>query len=149
MIESIQTDTLETVFDEATGIAYGTYKGELTPDLPAQAYAWFIRIVQAGVPLESVKGVIFDFRAVTTFHPTNASTTQTKSRQIKKQMDISHIPVGLVVGTRYQESMVRVSQGANRVQDRTRIVWSMEEAVKFIQDFHKADATAKSGESEK
>ena len=143
MIESIKTENLETVFDEATGIARGTYRGELTPDLPAQAYAWFIRIIQAGVPLESVKGVIFDFRAVTVFHPTNVSTTQNKSRQIKQQMDISHIPVSLIVATRYQESMVRVSQGANQVKDRTRIVWSMEEAETFFKEFHAAHQTEK------
>ena len=49
---------------------------------------------------------------------------------------MSHIPVGLIVRTIYQEQMVRISTKLTQQTQRMKIVKSMDEALAFIQEWN-------------
>ena len=136
-MKPVHSEALDLWFDETTRIYHVTYKGKLVPDSSVKAYSRFGNLV-AERGLDAIWGAIFDFRPVTEFHNTNLTTTQNQSRQANRQYDLSRLPVALVVDDFYKEQMVRVSARVNKVEKRTRIVYSTEEALKFFEVFHES-----------
>lgn len=57
-----------------------------------------------------------------------------------KQVDFSAIPTALLVKDLYQEQMVRVTMRLTEQSNRMQIVYSLEEAKLFIQDWHQMNA---------
>lgn len=135
-IPPLQELDVAAYYDPDTKVFYIHYGEELTASTSIKAYAW---LMQNGIPLgvENIRAFIFDFTGVIRFKRDNTQTTQTQSRRANGAVDLSRIPAALVVRTFFQEQMVLLSMKANRVEDRTRICHSHDEALSFVEDFHR------------
>ncbi len=131
-----ETPQFTAYFEDESGIMYVTYQGVLSPDITAQVYKWMLDAVQT-LDVKDIRGGIYDFRLVKDFNKGNLSTANRESRNFNVKVDISHVPVALLVNTFFQEQMVKVSMKIDPGQDRKRIVKSMEEALVFIKEFHR------------
>lgn len=128
--EGIDTPQLTVVYEQDTHYVHVTYRGELTPQITAEFYSWLGQLADL-IGIENVHGATIDFRQVTKFHQQNLYTAYRESRSANRTMDMSHIGVGMIVESK-QEPMVRLSMNLTGQVERMRIVYSPEEALKFI-----------------
>lgn len=120
-------------YDENKHIFFVSYKGNLTADITNKAFAW---LFQSGVPIETIYALIFDFTAVAKFRRDNTFATKRQSQTVNAVVDLSRIPVALIVDTIYQEQMVLLSMNINKVEERTKICKSHTQAMTFFEEFH-------------
>ncbi|RMG70862.1 MAG: hypothetical protein D6711_16430 [Chloroflexi bacterium] len=132
-------DGVTAYFDEALGISFVTYKGILNSDVTRALYDW----VKALLPLigeNATRGVVFDFRQVTHFTRDNLHASREESTRINREKDMSTHPVALIVENTYQEQMVKTSMQLTPIEERKRIVYSMEDALDYIEQWHKENS---------
>jgi hypothetical protein len=132
----LEKDYLKIVFNPDTGIGTVTYHETLTPQITAEAYHWFIDHAEL---VALIKGWIFDFRQVQKFEQGNFQAIKRESRETRQEVDISHIPVALIVGTLYQEQMVKVASKITGQEKRIQLVYTEEEALKFFREWQKVN----------
>jgi hypothetical protein len=123
--------------EEDTGIGVIKYIGKLTPEVTAGVYKWMYENIQRH-GIDKIRGGIFDFREVTSFHIANLHTIRRSSGNLNADFDMSHIPTALVVSNPVQATMVRTSLFVTSQDKRKKIVYSMEEGRAFIDSYHQA-----------
>jgi hypothetical protein len=134
-IPPLNETNLTAHYDEDKQIFFITYKKTLTADMTNKAYSWLFK---NGLPLgiDNIRAFIFDFTAVSTFRRDNTFASKRQSQTANKVVDLSRIPVALIVNTIYQEQMVVLSMNVNGVEDRTKICKSYARAMTFVDQFH-------------
>lgn len=130
-IVHFETDRMVAYFDNERRYAWITYRGVLIPETTVTFYEW-LGDVDAAIDIKSVHGCVIDFRPVIEFDQRNLRATKRESQTANTQLDMSHIPVALIIDTSYQGQMVRISIQATPQPERKRIVKSIEEAFSFF-----------------
>jgi hypothetical protein len=122
-------------YDPDSRIARIIYKAVITPESTAQAYQW---AMEEGpkIGMDNIYGLIYDFRTVTEFHKENFQAVKRQSSEAKRMVDMSRLPVALIVANLYQEQMLRVSTKLTGAEERAQIVYSEEEAQKHLRHWH-------------
>ena len=132
------SEHLKLLYDLDTEIGTITYQETLTPQRTAEAYEFlYTNAVNGLVTLQNVRGLIFDFRNVQRFEQGNFQAVKRESRRANEDLDLSHIPVALLVSNLYQEEMVKVASKITGQEKRIRIVHSEEEVAAFFTEFRK------------
>jgi hypothetical protein len=134
LIPALDEPNVSGRFDTQENIFYVYYKNTLTADATNKAYAWLFK--HGAVVGINIRAFVFDFTQVKLFQRENTRAAQNQSRRANATSDLSRIPAALVVQTHYQEQLVLLSMMANKVEERTRICHSHDEALQFIDDFH-------------
>jgi hypothetical protein len=134
-IPSLNNPNVAAHVDSVTGLIHVVYQDAITPQITKRFYEWLYEIAGKH-DLAGVKGATFDFRDVKTFDQGNIRTAQKESRSANNKLSMSHIPVGLIVRTLYQEQMVRISTTLTQQTHRMKIVKSVNEALAFIQEWN-------------
>lgn len=137
----LETPEVTAYYDQEQRIVFITYTETLTPEISKAVYEWANRIATPD-EVARTRGSIYDFRPVKKFNLGNLSVVQQKSSQLNRKEDFSNHAVALIVDSFYQESMVRTTMHVTTGQERKRIVHSMEEALAFIDSFHKKRSTS-------
>jgi hypothetical protein len=137
VVPQIDAEGITARFDETQSILFVAYRGILIPNLTIQFYEWRAEVVQL-IDIKTIRGTVVDFRAVTVFPVRNLTTVYKQSRDANQQIDMSHIPVAMVVSTPEQEQSVRASLQVTPQQNRRRIVNTPEDALAFIEAWHRS-----------
>jgi bifunctional ADP-heptose synthase (sugar kinase/adenylyltransferase) len=135
--ERLELEQVSGYFDDESGILFITYRGLVTGDVSAKVYAWLGRLIQQGHDPASARGSVYDFREVKDFVMGNLTTTHTRSQSLNTKVDITNHPVALIVGNMYQRMTIKTTMNITPQQRRKRIVESMEEALAFIEEWHR------------
>jgi hypothetical protein len=122
-------------WEDIQNIFYVIYRGVLTRAVTTQVYQWMMETSQA-LKGQEVQGGIYDFRQVSDAESGNLAAVHRESRNFNVKVDTSHTPIALIVENLHQEQIVRISMQVTPGQKRKRIVKSMDEALKFIQEYH-------------
>ncbi|MCI0712291.1 MAG: hypothetical protein L0154_19210 [Chloroflexi bacterium] len=131
-------------FDVDSGILRIAYSGNVTPEITGSIYTWGWKLSE-GVGVENIHGMITDFRAVVKFAPQSLGAAVKESRRINKAFDLSRLPVALIVRNLYQEHMVKISTDLSGNSERRKIVYSDDEALAFIENWHASHSAGISG----
>lgn len=147
-IQPLNESDLRANYDSDKKIFYVHYVGTLTSEATKRAYAW---LFQNGlsIGIENIRAFIFDFTDVTRFRRDNTFASKRESQTANRVVDLSRIPVALIVDTIYQEQMVLLSMMVNGVEDRTKICKSHAHAMTFIDQFHRNLAKRDEAEAKK
>ena len=132
----LEKDGFAAYLDDETKIPHVTYPAHLTPEVTINMYKWFGGLIDKH-GIDNLCGCIFDFSNVEKFHPANFRTARAESRKINLKADLGKFPVAFVVEDMKQEQMLRVSMRLTQNPARLRIMYSIESAVAFIQDWYK------------
>jgi hypothetical protein len=140
----IDRPNLTAYFDLERRLTHVIYRGPMTADMTVDVYRWIIELASTPQAAENseVRGSLYDFREVTDFQQYSLSTVQRESRQLSFNIDVSKIPVALLVNSLMQEQMVSVGMKITTGEHRKRIVHSEEAAFAFFEEFHTADPSA-------
>lgn len=116
-------------------IIHGIYKDPVTGESSSIGYQAFITNQGLIGGLARLRGVILDFREVTRFDNSNLVVTRNQSRAVKSSnLDLKPIAVALLIKTPMQKSFVGLTM---QPEERTKMVWSWEEALAFINTYRK------------
>lgn len=143
MDSSLATTRLEekqvtAYYDPEARILHVIYRGILSPEVSARFYHWLgAAIARFPEEVNRARGSIFDFREVTQFDNANLTSAQRESKTLNQQGDFADHPVAMLVGNNTQEEFVRLTLMITPGQKRKRIVFSPEEALVFIDLFHR------------
>lgn len=136
-IDDLQMHNAQAHFDPETKIAQIRYQGELTAEESTAVYDWLGDLIDT-VGLEAIYGEIFDFRDVTTFAPDNLMEARRNSRRYNLRNKVHGLPVAMIISSFYQEEILRGPMQNVEENKRKTIVWKMEEARTFLDDWHAA-----------
>jgi len=133
-----ETNHAKCYFGEEHSIAFVTYSGAIGGDVTTHVYDWVAQVFET-YGVKAVRGSVFDFRDVTEFLNTNLRAVQKRSTGLNLQVDMTHIAVGLIVKKNLaQENMVRTALKLSPQETRKRVVYSMDEALAFVNEYRKA-----------
>lgn len=138
-VNTLQTEQINAIYDEANRLLRVTYFGDLAPETPLLFYQWLDHVHEA-LGIKNVLGAIFDFRQMTKFHESNLSTTIKESRSANREIDMSHLPVVFWVKTAYQEEIARILIKLTPQKNRRTLAYSEQEALAFIANWHQEHA---------
>ena len=137
-MDRLEIENATAYYDDESQLIRIQYSGALGGQVTVDVYQWIGKLVEE-IGVEAVRGEIFDFRDVTTFMPDNLMEARRKSRGFNLRNDISHLPVAMVIGTAYHEEILRGPMQNPPENARKTIVYSEEEAVQFIEEWHTAN----------
>lgn len=143
-----ETDRMLAWFDDLTHFTHVVYRGVLIPETTVSFYDWVAEI-DAAEGVKTIRGCILDFRQVVEFDFRNLLVAKHESQSANAHIDMSHIPVALIVANMYQDQMVHTSMMITPQQDRKRIVKSDKEALAFIDGWNRAKDAQLALESKK
>lgn len=129
------------IYDAENHLVRIEYRGILDGDVTVQVYDWLDELYKQ-IGLEGITGQIFDFRKVQEFEESNLSAARRTSNRMNMRVDTSNIPVALLVNDFYHEEILRGSMRIPAEHVRKKIVWSEEEALGFITNWHKKEGEA-------
>ncbi|RMG83051.1 MAG: hypothetical protein D6712_13665 [Chloroflexi bacterium] len=136
----IDSDDLTAYFDDEHYITYVVYRGVLTDQQTLRVYAWMGELLKAaiaaGLGLNDLYGSVYDFREVTNFKQYNLSTVMRESQKVNTKMNLSHVPVALLVQSPLQEELLRIALKLTPQDYRKKVVHSEQEALDFIEQWH-------------
>jgi len=135
VLEPLELEQVSTKYDPESRIAYITYRGALGPDASGAAYKWIDRLINE-VGIAHVYGEIFDFRQVLEFLPENLMDARKKSRRMNMKNNITNLPVAMIVNGLVQVEILRGPLQNVPENARKRIVYSMDEALAFLDEWH-------------
>ena len=133
--EPLQLEGARAYLDQTTCIVHVMYRGTLMPEVTVQVHRWLADLFESVGGVQHLRGMMIDYRGVRDFHSANLSTTQRQSRALSARVDLSRLPIALIVTSLYQEQMVRVTMKTARIEQHARILRSIEEAHRFIESF--------------
>lgn len=135
---SVETEKFSAHYDINTCLLNVAYHGILSPAMTTEFYKWLGSMMR-DYPEHVMKarGSIYDFHDVTEFENSNLTTASRQSQQLNMRTDLKNHPVALVVKNKLQEQILRLAMKITPHDERIRIVWSMEEATNYINDFHR------------
>jgi hypothetical protein len=131
----METPRVTAYWEDTQDIFYVIYREALSREVTTQVYQWMIETSQA-LKDKEVLGGIYDFRQVIDAESGNLAALHRESRNFNVKVDTSHTPIALIVENLHQEQIVRISMQVTPGQKRKRIVKSMDDALKFIQEYH-------------
>lgn len=138
--ESIfQSDSLDADWLPDLNIIYYIYKGELIYEASQNAYKIGGQMI-AQYGIDSIHGIIGDFRQVTKFPNTNITSVQKESKKVNKEHDMSSFGVALFVKNMMQETFVKVTTQVSGTEHRSQVVYSLDEAFKFLTNYREQHA---------
>lgn len=139
----LEKEQVSAFYDTEAKLLRVTYRGVLSPQISTEFYAWLGTAMQTNPTLIlEAKGSIFDFCQVTDFVNSNLSTVRKQSQNLSQSSDdVKNHPVALVVKTALQERMVSVTMKLTPQNDRKKVVYSIEDAQKYIIEWHKKHET--------
>lgn len=143
---SIAPLTLENAtarYDTDSKIAFITYKGVLSAEDSVAVYDWLADLIEA-IGLENIYGEIFDFREVTEFAPDNLMEARRTSRRYNMRNRIRKLPVAMVISNFYQEEILRGPMQNVEENKRKAVVWELDDAFKFLEEWHNEQETPES-----
>lgn len=126
---------LHAYYEEEFRLMRVKYEGEMPPDTPALFFQWLYAF-DAAIGIEQVRGAIFDFRLVQTFHTYNLGASVREAKSANRKIEMGHLPIAYIVTTLYQEEMARVYINLTPQPERRVIVRSEYEALQFIEDWN-------------
>lgn len=132
---TIQTDQARANYNAEEALIYVAYSGILTADVPLAIYSWLEELYDE-IDIDSLYGQIFDFRDVKEFDDSNLKTARRTSNRMNMRVDVSHVPVALIVGDPYHQEILLGSMRISPDHARKKIVWSDEEAREFFEKWH-------------
>ncbi|MDX2076926.1 MAG: hypothetical protein SFZ02_10875 [bacterium] len=135
-IEPLNTPTLKITYDSRNQVILVSYHRELTAESTMQMYKWLFDSVQRR-GIAGIRGVVYDFCDVQKFTMSNLISTQKGSMAINARVDLSRMPVAMIVKSVSQEQQVGIAMNITPGEQRKRIVHNMAQALMFINDFHK------------
>lgn len=131
-------------FNPQNGILRVSYTEKVTSEVTSAIYQWGWKLSES-VGTENIYGMITDFRDVESFAPQSLGTALKESRRINQAFDLRRLPVALIVKNMYQEQLVNISTDLSGHPDRMKIVYSVEEALAFIDQWHETHKSGMSG----
>lgn len=137
----INTKDVSARFEPETGYVWVAYRGSLTASMTVDVYRWMVALAKH-IKVTDVLGSVYDFTGITDFSRYSLSTVQRESHNLNMNMDMSHIPVALIVANDIQKSMVRIGLQLTPQEHRKRIVMSEEEALAFFTEWHNNQSRA-------
>lgn len=138
MVAPLELERATARYDQQTHTVYVIYKGVLDAQTPVLVYDW-LDLVYEAVDVDALRGQVFDFRQVKDFAQDNLVMARRSSNRMNMKTNISHCPVALIVGDFYHEEILRTAMRISPEHNRKQIVWSDEEAQKFLDDWHQAN----------
>ena len=142
LMKSVVIDQLEKVhvechYNAEKRIAYVTYKGILDADASDSAYDWLYKLI-GNIGVDHLYGEVFNFRGVTVFTTENLIDAMRKSRKMNISITAKTrlFPVAMIVANTMQEEILRGPMRVPPENVRKRIVYSMEEAHRFLDQWH-------------
>jgi hypothetical protein len=127
-------------FDEATGIATIRYRGVLGAEASDQAYAWLDGLI-AAVGVDRMVGEIFDFRDVSEFLPDNISSARVRSKRFNMRHNRGNVPIAMIVRDGMQEEILRGPMRNPVDNQRKKIVYTQDDALAFLHQWHASGAS--------
>lgn len=140
-IVPLQQEKVIARYNEESRTIYITYNGSLGAEASGAAYEWIDTVIHE-VGIENVYGEIFDFREVFEFLPENLMDARKKSRRMNMKNNIRNLPVAMIINGLVQEEILRGPLQNVPENTRKRIVYSMEEAQAFLDEWHEAQKTS-------
>ncbi len=134
-------------FDVQTGYLYVSYRDVISAETTASVYAWGAELAKL-VGITAIKAMLVNFQAVSKFDYNNLRTASKASRTINQEFDLSHLPVALIVKNMYQEQMVGISMKLMDQTQRMQMVYTEEEALKFVVNWQKANSPTSTTDEE-
>lgn len=128
-------------FDEKAHLLICQYGSLLSGEITAEIYTQAQLMVHE-IGLDPIQGVVFDFRQVKRQLKGNMVTAQSMSHRVNRRVDLSEIPVALIVSTPLQRAIVQSTLQASPDKHRKKIVESFEEAEAFITEWRKNNLTS-------
>ena len=131
-----QADGVRAYLDDAIGIGFITYGGTITAEATYHTYDW-LKALFDKVSADSLQGIIQDYRAVSRFERSYLSTVQRQNQKMAAKTIVDH-PVAIIIGSLYQEKMIRMTQqlDSTAMAAHTRIVPSTQDALTYIEAWH-------------
>jgi hypothetical protein len=136
-LEPLNTPTLKITYDSRNELILVSYHKELTAQSTLAMYAWLFKSVETR-GTSGVRGVVYDFTDVQRFTLSNLTSTQKGSMAINARIDLSRMPVAMIVKSVSQEQQVSIAMNITPGEQRKRIVHNMAQAVMFINEFHRS-----------
>lgn len=137
----INTPQLSAHYD---GIIHVTYRGAIDSHLTNQVYKWRRDLFQS-IPINYIRGEVWDFRDVTDFMPGHLQSVQKASKDLSRHIDLSSVPCALIVNSAYQMQTLSIAVQLTPIIERKQIVWSREEAFNYIQQWQQQNSQAQTG----
>lgn len=131
----LEIERASVMYDPETRVIHVTYRGELDGDTNAAVYEWLEQLYQE-IGIETVWGQVFDFREVSEFQQENLKTARRTSTRMNMRTDVSSCPAALIVSDFYHEEILRGSMRVVAENVRKKIVWSEDEALQFLEEWH-------------
>lgn len=135
-VEPLNTSTLKITLDIRNMLILVSYHKELTAENTMMMYGWlmeaFFKYGNIGV-----RGIVYDFTDVQKFTFSNLISTQRGSMAINSQLDLSRMPVAMIVKSVMQEQQVSIAMNITPGEQRKRIVHNMAQALMFVNEFHR------------
>lgn len=135
VINHLNQQQVSGVYDTTQSIAYITYQGVLSAKESAAAYKWLDQLI-AKIGTDTLRGEIFDFSGVKVFTTENLIDARRASRKMNIMHSTSTFPVAMVVANAMQVEMLRGPMRNVQGNLRKSIVYCVDDAVQFINDWH-------------
>lgn len=135
-IGRIEQDNVTAFFEAQRRLIRVNYRGSLDADVAIVVYDWIDKVISV-IGIENIYGEIFDFRAVVEFQPDNLLAARRKSRRMNLRMPVHTFPVAMIVKNFYHEEILRGPMQNVPENKRRIIVYNEEDALKFIDEWHK------------
>jgi hypothetical protein len=136
-MESLQRELASAYFNEENHIAFIAYRGILTGEESTAVYDWLADLVEE-VGLENIYGEVFDFRLVSEFAADNLMEARRNSRRHNMRNNVRNLPVAMIISNYYQEEILRGPMQNVEENKRKTIVWNMDDAIAFLEEWHVA-----------
>jgi archaellin len=130
MFSIIDKPNLYCHYDHIKQLPIIIFRNVLTDELITEAHTWLYRISDIVKNENDIQGLIYDLQAIKRFKNINLDIT---SQPGDHSIDLSKLPVALVVSNVYQEHQMRERSSQ---EERKWLVNSYQEAFDFIQTFN-------------
>lgn len=122
-------------YDPQTRIVTVVYRGMLDAETNATVYGWLEQLYEH-IGADTLWGQVFDFRGVTEFGEDNLKAARRNSSRMNMRTKVTNWPVALIVNDFYHEEILRSSMRVAAENVRKRIVWSEQDALNFLHEWH-------------
>lgn len=146
-MEPLKREQASAYFDEESHIAFITYRGVLSGEESTAVYDWLADLVEE-IGLENIYGEIFDFRLVSEFAADNLMEARRNSRRHNMRNNVRNLPVAMVISNYYQEEILRGPMQNVEENKRKTVVWNMDDARAFLDEWHAAQEEPSEAETE-
>ena len=134
-IPTLDIEKATAIFNADERIVMVTYRGLLDGETSTQVYNWLADLIET-IGIENIYGEIFDFRDVQEFMPDNLMDARRNSRRHNLKNNVKKLPVVMVISNHVQEEILRGPMQNVEENKRKTIVWNMDDAHAFLNQWH-------------